>query len=169
MKKVILALTLAIPAALSTAAQESFSTGQNIAPAYEGWEKDADGSFNLVFGYFNRNWEEEPDVPIGPENNIQPGGPDHGQPTHFYPRRNRFLFRIRVPKDFGKKEIVWTLTTNGKTERAYGTLKPDYFIDNEVIMNNNGAGGQAGGDYGIRDNKGPAIKVDSESPRAAAV
>ena len=59
----------------------------------------------------------------------------------FFPRRNRFLFRIRVPKDFGKQEVVWTLTSHGKTERAYGTLKPDYFIDDIVIMNNNGAGG----------------------------
>ena len=104
-------------------AQESFSSGQNIAPVYEGWEQNPDGSFNLVFGYFNRNWEEEIDVPIGADNTIEPGGPDQGQPTHFLPRRNRFLFRIRVAKDFGKREIVWTLTSHGKTERAYATLK----------------------------------------------
>ena len=42
-------------------AQESFSSGQNIAPVYEGWEQNTDGSFNLVFGYMNRNWEEEID------------------------------------------------------------------------------------------------------------
>ena len=52
----------------------------------------------------NRNWEEEIDVPVGPDNNIQPGGPDQGQPTHFQPRRNRFMFRVRVPKDFSEKE-----------------------------------------------------------------
>ena len=83
MNKIIVAIALAIPAALSIAAQESFSTGQNIAPAYEGWEKNADGSFNLVFGYFNRNWDEEIDVPLGAANTIEPGGPDRGQPTHF--------------------------------------------------------------------------------------
>src|SRR5205823_1529217 len=93
-------------------------TGQDISPAYEGWEKNADGSFNLVFGYFNRNWEEELDIPIGPDNNIEPGGPDRGQPTHFLPRRNRFLVRIRVPQNFDKQELVWTLTTHGKTNRA---------------------------------------------------
>ena len=76
---------------------------------------------------------------------IEPGGPDQGQPTHFLPRRNRFLVRIRVPKDFDKKELVWTLSSHGKTERAYGTLKPDYFIDDIVIQNNNGAGGAGGG------------------------
>src|SRR3954447_631333 len=113
------------------------SSGQDVVPVYEGWEQNADGSFNLVFGYFNRNWDEEIDVPVGPGNIIEPGGQDQGQPTHFLPRRNRFLVRVRVPADFGKKELVWTVTTHGKTSRAYATLKPDYFIDDIVIMNNN--------------------------------
>ena len=108
---------------------EKLRTGQNIAPAFEGWEENPDGSFNMVFGYFNRNWEEQPHVPIGPNNNIEPGGPDQGQPTHFFPRRNKFVFRVRVPKDFADKELVWTLTVHGKTEKAYGTLKPDYKLD----------------------------------------
>src|SRR5437867_12734979 len=100
-------------------AQVAVATGENIARVYEGWEKNPDGSFNLVFGYFNRNWAEEIDLPVGPNNNIDPGGPDHGQPTHLLPRRRRFLFRIRVPQDSGDKELVWRLTRHGKTERAY--------------------------------------------------
>src|SRR6266446_2774346 len=75
-------------------AQEAFLNGQNIAPVFEGWEPNSDGSFNLVFGYFNRNWEEELNLPIGPNNILEPGPPDQGQPTHFYPRRNRFLFKV---------------------------------------------------------------------------
>src|SRR5438477_5817539 len=72
---------LVIVAAVSTAfratgAQVSLPTGQNIAPAYEGWEQNPDGSYNLVFGYFNRNWEEEIDLPIGPDNNLAPGEAD---------------------------------------------------------------------------------------------
>src|SRR5688572_16735914 len=134
-----LALAAAVMFAASppTSAQVGLPSGQNIAPVYEGWEQNPDGSFNLVFGYMNRNWEEEIDVPLGADNTIEPGGPDRGQPTHFLPRRNRFLFRIRVPKDFGQRELVWTLTSHGKTERAYATLKPDYFIDDTVIMANN--------------------------------
>ena len=85
MRRLLLAITFALPLALSAGAQESFSTGQNIAPAYEGWEKNADGSFNLVFGYFNRNWEEEIYVPAGSANTIVPGGPDRGQPTQAEP------------------------------------------------------------------------------------
>ena len=93
-------------------------TGQEVVPAYEGWERNPDGSFNLLFGTMNRNWEEELDIPTGPANNIEPGGVDQSQPTHFLPRRNRFLVRIRVPSDFGDKELIWTLTSpNGQTKR----------------------------------------------------
>ena len=142
-------------------------TGQDVVPVYEGWEQNQDGSFNVVFGYFNRNWEEELDVQPGPDNNIEPGGPDQGQPTHFLPRRNRFLVRVHVPKDFGNKEVVWTLTTRGKTTRAYATLKPDYFIDDIVIMNNNGAGGPGGGSPDTHGNKAPKLE-DRRWPEIAA-
>lgn len=143
--------------------------GQNVVPVYEGWEQNSDGSFNLVFGYFNRNWEEELDVPIGPDNSFSPGAADQGQPTHFLPKRNRFLVRIPVPKDFGAKEVVWTLTIRGKTERAYGTLKPDYFIDDIVIQNNNGAGGAGGGHPDTIGNKVPALHVEGGRSRTAKV
>ena len=78
----------------------SYSRGQNISPAYEGWEVDPDGSRYFLFGYMNRNWEEEIDVPVGPNNGFAPGSADQGQPTHFLPRRNRFVFRVAVPKTF---------------------------------------------------------------------
>ncbi|HIC14095.1 MAG TPA: hypothetical protein EYO83_03055, partial [Gemmatimonadetes bacterium] len=79
-----------------SSAQETYTKGQNISPAYEGWEQNPDGSFNFMFGYMNRNWLEEPDVPVGIENNFSPGPEDRGQPTHFLPRRNRFVFKVRV-------------------------------------------------------------------------
>ena len=140
------------------------ATGQNIAPVYEGWYKNPDGSFDLVFGYFNRNWDEEIDVPVGPHNTIEPGGPDQGQPTRFYPRRMRFLFRIRVPRDFGARELVWTLTSNGTTERAYGTLKPAYVIDKGVFLANSGS---ALGSF--LDNVAPDLEVEGEPTRYATV
>ncbi len=116
--------------------QERFKTGQTIAPAFEGWEKNADGSFTMIFGYFNRNWEEQTYVPVGPDNTVEPGGPDQGQPTRFFPRRNKFIFKVRVPPDFGNKELVWTLTTRGSTERAYATLKADYKLDQRIYQTN---------------------------------
>ncbi len=70
----VLAVVAVVLAGFSPTSAQVVLTGQNVVPAYEGWELNPDGSFNLVFGYFNRNWEEELDVPIGPNNNIEPGG-----------------------------------------------------------------------------------------------
>src|SRR5665213_1305777 len=108
----------------------TYTKGQPILPVYEGWHPNQDGTIDLWFGYLNQNYEEEPDVPIGPGNNIAgKWGPDGGQPTHFQPRNNRWVFKVRVPGDFGKNEVVWTLTTHGKTFRAYATLIPGYVHD----------------------------------------
>ena len=139
----------------------TYSSGQVVSPAYEGWRTEDDGSVTMVFGYMNQNWAEEFDIPIGADNNIEPGGPDRGQPTHFYPRRSPFLFTIKVPKDFGDKEIVWTLKTHGKIEKAYASLKNDYMIDNQVIST------EVGGDFGslrdeLRTNIPPELKVDGD-------
>jgi hypothetical protein len=147
----------------------SYSSGQDVSPAYEGWEKNSDGSFSLVFGYMNRNWEEEIEVPVGPDNNIQPGGPDQGQPTHLLPRRNRFIFRVRVPADFGDKELVWTLTTHGRTNKAYATLRTDYLIDDVVIASETGALGAGSSSPEMRANKPPVVKIEGEKTRAAKV
>ncbi|MCY3846600.1 MAG: hypothetical protein OXH69_24015, partial [Acidobacteria bacterium] len=121
------ALVLAVVAGLASAAgaqtRFTYSRGQSVSPAYEGWWQNEDGTYTMFFGYMNSNWVQELDVPIGPDNSIEPGGPDRGQPTHFYPRRNMFLFTVDVPADFGDRELVWTLTTNGVTERAYGSLR----------------------------------------------
>ena len=162
-----LAALLAGPPAVN--AQIASPRGQNIAPAFEGWQENEDGSFNLLFGYFNRNWAEELTMPVGPNNNIEPGGPDYGQPTYFYPRRNRFIFKVRVPADFGEKELVWTLTSNGVTERAYGSLLIDYFTDDTVIQNNKGAGGGAGGQYELEGNTPPELRVDGPLTRSVKV
>ena len=165
----LLAVVVLVTVLEESSAQRSFATGQNIAPAYEGWEQNPDGSFNLVFGYMNRNWEEEIDVPIGPDNTIEPGGPDHGQPTRFLPRRSRFVFRIRVPADFGDKELVWTLTSNGQTEHAYATLKRDYYFDDLVIQANFGAAGAAGATPELPDNEAPTLTVEGAETRTVRV
>ncbi len=143
-----------------------YSSGQTVAPSFEGWVAKPDGSFDLVFGYLNRNLDEEVDVPVGPENTVEPGGPDRGQPTHFLPRRNRYQFRINVPKDFGNKEVVWTLTTKGKTERAYGSVKPDYVIDDLLIMKDVGALGTKKIE---RENRAPEVRIDGATERTVKV
>jgi hypothetical protein len=144
-----------------------------VQPAFEGWSRNADGTFAFHFGYLNRNWIQELSIAVGSNNNIEPGGPDRGQPTYFYPRTQRNLFTVTVPKDWPKRqEIVWTLTANGKTEKAYGWLQPEWEIDP--------AGGAATGGQTspeLKGNKPPtfdisvpaSVRVGETVPLQAAV
>jgi len=141
--------------------------GENIAPVYEGFWANEDGSFDLMFGYYNRNWVEEFDVPVGQENFFEPGPPDRGQPTHFFPQRSQFVFRVRVPADFGDREVVWSLTTNGVTEKAYGSLRPQYAVDATVMAANFGGGGASGGRPDLIGNVAPTLTL--ETPATLAV
>jgi hypothetical protein len=164
------ALICFLPAREAAAQSLTYSKGQNVAPAYEGWEQDADGTKYFLFGYMNRNWEEEIDVPVGPENGFNVGGADHGQPTHFLPRRNRFVFRVRVPADFtAKDELIWTLTTHGKTEQAFATLRPDYIVDDVVKASETGALGAGTSSPEVRSNKPPAVRIEEVKARNVKV
>jgi hypothetical protein len=138
---VILALATAplVAQTQSTELHIRFKSGQSIVPIYEGWERVPDGSFNMVFGYLNRNHVQEIALPVSVQNGFEPGAADRGQPTYFYPRENHFLFKVNVPKDWDrKKELVWTITANGKTEVARATLLDIWEIDRKVEVSNNG-------------------------------
>ena len=102
--------------------------GASITGAFEGWFKNPDGTFSLLFGYFNRNTVQEVDVPIGPENRIEPGGPDRGQPTHFLSGRGWGMFAVKVPADFKDNKLNWTLVANGQNTVIPASLHPDYEI-----------------------------------------
>ncbi len=160
---------VADPSGRGANAQLSYTKGQNVSPAFEGWEQNPEGSFSLVFGYMNRNWLEELDVPVGPDNNISPGPAEQRQPTHFLPRRNRFVFKVRVPTDFGDQEMVWTLATRGKTEYAYGSLRPDYIIDDVVIASETGALGAGSSSPESRANVAPVVTVLGDEVRRTMV
>ena len=79
-----------------------YRRGQDVSPTFDGWESNADGTFSMYFGYFNRNSDEEIDIPIGPENSFDLGNGDQGQPTHFYPGTRWWVFKVVVPKDWAK-------------------------------------------------------------------
>jgi plastocyanin len=148
----------------------SYTKGQNISPAYEGWEQAPDGTKYFLFGYMNRNWEEELDIPIGPENGFNVGGADQGQPTHFLPRRNRFVFRVKVPTGFTEKdELVWTVTSHGKTEKAYATLRSDYIVDDVVKASETGALGAGTSSPEVRSNKPPVVRIEEIKARSVKV
>jgi hypothetical protein len=168
--RLVSAVTLSFFVAASSIAQTRFtySSGQPLEPAYEGWMQNPDGSYTLYFGYMNTNWMQEFDIPVGPDNHFEPGDPDRGQPTHFYPRRNPFLFTFQVPKEFAKQELIWTITANGVTRKAYASMKSDYEIDKQVIST------EVGGDNGsladaLRDNIPPELKVEGPKTRTVKV
>ena len=108
--------------------EPALEAGQSITGAYEGWFANPDGSFSMLVGYFNRNTKESVDIPLGPNNQIQPGGPDYGQPTHFLPGRGWGIFTVKVPKDFGEKKLTWTIVANGKPTAIKLWLNKDYEI-----------------------------------------
>ena len=106
-----------------------YNKGQNVQPIFQGWSRNPDGTYEMHLGYLNRNYLEELHIPIGPDNNIEPGGPDQGQPTYFYTRNNRQIFSVTVPADFGNQELIWNLTIRGRTEQAVGWLQPEWEIN----------------------------------------
>jgi len=167
----------------------TYLAGQTVSPAYEGWIQKDDGSRYFVFGYMNRNWKEEPDVPIGRDNYFavtdvgeltdltvdayDAAEADRGQPTHFLPRRNRFVFEVPVPDGWQEEsedhELVWSLRTHGKMLRAYASLRHDMFMDNVVIMSETGALGAGHSDPELRANKPPVVEVQGKTEREVQV
>ena len=116
--------------------QIQYNRGRHVAPIYEGWFRNPDGTIDMWFGYLNLNWEETLHVPVGVNNRIEPGGPDQGQPAVFVPRRRTgsaysrreaSVFRVRLPSSWNQDdELVWTVTAHGTTDRAVGLLLPVY-------------------------------------------
>ena len=131
-------------------AEPVVNSGGPIYAAFEGWGPLKDGTNALLLGYFNRNKGQIIDIPIGPDNNIEPGGPDFGQPTHFLTGRQYGMFAITVPKDFGTKRLTWTIVANGHKTNIAFWLNPPYWID----FFKNGANG----------NEPPRIKFAMDGP-----
>jgi|TARA_B110000881_G_scaffold44011_1_gene36321 hypothetical protein len=166
-KSLLLAVLLVLSPAVVTA--ETLLHGAPVYPSFEGWHPNADGTFNLMFGYMNENWEETPLVEVGDNNFFSPGDADQGQPTNFLPRRNRFTFEVTVSADWGDRELVWNLDINGVQAKAYGTLKPDYLVDNIVIASETGSLGIGVSSPESRANVPPSLTVQGDEVRTAKV
>lgn len=151
--------------------------GLTVTPAFEGWYRNADGTFTISFGYFNRNFDEILDIPLGPDNRIEPARFDGAQPTHFAPRRHWGVFAVQVPATFGEREeIVWTLRNHGKTFTIPASLHPSWEID--ALAGEAGSGNtppvlrfapdgpEGQGPAGIH---GPALRVPVGRPLAISV
>jgi hypothetical protein len=129
------------------------ASGQGVTPAFEGWYRNPDGTFSISFGYFNRNAQETIDIPIGPDNFVEPGNRDQGQPTHFAPRRHWGVFAVKVPANFGDKKVIWTLKFRGETWAIPGSLHPNWEID---ALEEAGAG-----------NTPPKVRFSADGPEGA--
>jgi hypothetical protein len=152
------AALVAVLGVAMASAQGPYLRGQGIQPVFEGWEKNADGTISLAFGYLNRNYAEAPHVPIGPNNFFSPGPQDQGQPTFFDPRRQSFVFKVTVPADWGNRDLAWSITHNGQTATAVGHLLPHWVLDEGVYRANRGSGlGGRSSDAIV--NKPPSVRI----------
>src|SRR5580693_7007703 len=123
-----LALPIACWGQLPLPGEPFHNAGNSITGALEGWFPNPDGSFSILVGYYNRNLKQELEIPAGPNNRIEPGGPDQGQPTTFLPGRQWGMFTVKVPADFGTKKLTWTIVANGQTMVIPVSLHPDYEV-----------------------------------------
>src|SRR5262245_4025805 len=103
--------------------------GSSVTGAFEGWFYGKDGASYALVGYFNRNSKQEFDIPAGPNNRIEPGGPDQGQPTHFLSGRQWGVFVVKLPKDIGTKRLTWTIVANGFTNAITLHTQADYIVE----------------------------------------
>ena len=110
--------------------------GAPVAPVFEGWYKNDNGTYSLVFGYHNLNADQAVSIPLGPDNYIEPAQYDGMQPTYFYPipengsRRQFGAFTVVVPADFGDREVVWNLTHLGHKWSIPAHIRsPHYILD----------------------------------------
>jgi hypothetical protein len=101
--------------------------GEAIYPAFEGWGPLKDGTSVALIGYYNRNMEQELDIPIGPNNHFEPTA-DMGQPTHFLAGRQWGVFAVKLPATTTDR-ITWTLVANGQTAKVEFWANPPYWVD----------------------------------------
>lgn len=134
-------------------------SGQPVVPIFEGWYEKSDGTYDLCFGYFNLNTEEVLDIPLGPDNFIEPARFDGNQPTHFMAvppppnlyRRYFCVFTVNVPSDFGRERVIWQLRVRGKTYAVPGHLTAHNYALEEISAESRGS-------------EAPLIRFDPNGP-----
>ncbi len=127
------------------------SSGRTVTPVFEGWYRNSDGTYSIYFGYYNRNAKEVLEIPMGPDNMMEPAHLDGWQPTQFHPRRHWGVFAVKVPADFGDQQLVWTLKNGGQTFSIPGHLRAEWEID--------ALGGEAGS-----GNTPPVLRFEMAGP-----
>jgi hypothetical protein len=152
---------LALAAGVLVSAQQPLPSepprgfGASVTGAFEGWFQNPDGSYSFLVGYLNRNRARAVDVPVGPNNRIEPGGPDLGQPTHFLPGRHTGMFIVTAPRDFKPdQQLRWTIVVNGVINTIPLRLHPDYNVSPFKIQH----------DVSAQGNTPPVVRFDEVGP-----
>jgi len=107
--------------------------GLRVAPFFDGWYQNTDGTVTLSFGYSNLNLTEVVEITRGPDNFIAPVEFDGRQPTFFEPpgaradavigrQRNRGVFTVTVPAGF-RDDVVWTLVNQERSFSVPGNAQ----------------------------------------------
>src|SRR5438045_9276699 len=118
---------LAIAMLCLASARPSAQFEKTVSATFDGWKHLPDGTYELVFGYMNRN-SDEIEIPLGAANQLEPAPADRGQPTNFLPGRQRAAFRVHIPADF-KGKYVWTLSYAGLTQTATACVDQNCALD----------------------------------------
>jgi hypothetical protein len=96
-------------------------SGEAVYPSFEGWGPIQNGQNYILIGYYNRNKDQTIDIPIGPNNHLDPGGPDMLQPrTSTGPSVG--VFTLPVPRLRHQK--VRTIVANGKPAMVQCWMNP---------------------------------------------
>ena len=111
--------------------------GLRVAPFFDGWYRNPDGTVTLSFGYSNLNLTELVEIPLGSDNFIAPAEFDGGQPTSFPApgarnededdpptrrERERGVFTVTVPAGF-RDDVVWTLVNQERSFSVPGNAE----------------------------------------------
>ena len=117
------------PAAAQSPLGYVTARGSTVTPAYEGWYDNGDGTVTLSWGFYNRNSQETLEIPMGPDNFIEPARFDGVQPTHFPPDRQWGAFGVVIPADYDGDRVTWTLKVRGRTFTIPANTTVDWEID----------------------------------------
>jgi hypothetical protein len=144
------------------------ATGNFVAPYFDGFYQNPDGTYTLSFGFMNRNDADLIEIPIGANNFIEPARYDGVQPTSFpvvrYSAfggpRERGAFGVIVPADF-EGDVWWTIRTDGYETKVPGRLEsPGRLIRGAYELS---TGPMAAGSMR------PEIQFEDDGPRAAGI
>ena len=134
-----------------------YNSGQNVQPIFEGWWRNADGSVTMHFGYLNRNYVEELHVPIGPANQVEPVGPDAGQPTVLLHPDPPVRIQRHGSEGLGQDaRSDMDRDRERRNRKGVRRLQPEWEVDRDVLARN------STGAVGSKDpNEPPILKVEA--------